>query len=222
MVSQARQKFAALVVDGVGRTMGGCVSTPQAPAAGGGAAGPLQQGAYGGGGGRPFRPPPAPSAAYAPAPVQQAYNGGGAPAFVGVGGTSQGPSQEALFFPDPRMPCYHFMRGRRCPRGNGCQYAHHPTSLSRLVAVLDGTRAQLDVCVFTITCKEISEAIVAAHQRGVRVRVITDDEMEDNRGSKTGALKSRGIPVRNDHDHAYMHHKFALVDRRTLVNGSFK
>ena len=189
--------------------MGGCVSTPQAPAAGGGAAGPLQQGAYGGGGGRPFRP--------APAPV--AY-GGGAPAFVG--GTSQVPRQEVLFFPDAQMPCYHYLKGRRCPRGNGCQYAHYPTSLGRLVAVLDGARAQLDVCVFTITCKEISEAIAAAHQRGVRVRVITDDEMEDNRGSKTGTLKSRGISVRNDHNPAYMHHKFAIVDRRTLVNGSFK
>ncbi len=71
------------------------------------------------------------------------------------------------------MPCRH---GRSCRRGASCQYAHHPTSLSRFLQILNGATRSLDICVFTITCNEIAEAVVAAHRRGVRVRIITDDE----------------------------------------------
>jgi len=81
----------------------------------------------------------------------------------------------------------------------------------------------LDVCVFTISCKEIFDAIVAAAARGVRVRVVTDDEKMQDQGSKAFNLKAqRGVEVRNDrNERSHMHHKFAVVDGRMLLNGSF-
>ena len=59
----------------------------------------------------------------------------------------------------------------------------------------------------TLLVWSIPRRIVAAHRRGVRVRVVTDDDKQDDRGSKTMSLKSQGIEVRNDGDLSHMHHK---------------
>ena len=59
---------------------------------------------------------------------------------------------EAFFFPDSAMPCKHTLRGDTCTRRN-CSYAHHTTSLSRMLEVLRSARRTLDVCVFSITVR---------------------------------------------------------------------
>nr|XP_005504614.2 mitochondrial cardiolipin hydrolase [Columba livia] len=40
------------------------------------------------------------------------------------------------------------------------------------------------------------------------------------RGSQIGLLRHAGIQVRHDQEGGYMHHKFAIVDGRTLITGS--
>lgn len=46
----------------------------------------------------------------------------------------------------------------------------------RLLQFLGSARSTIDVCVFTITCDEIAEALLAAQKRGVRVRIISDND----------------------------------------------
>ncbi|XP_004640394.2 mitochondrial cardiolipin hydrolase [Octodon degus] len=58
------------------------------------------------------------------------------------------------------------------------------------------------------------------HQRGVRVRVITDCDYMALNGSQIGLLRKAGIQVRHDQDLGYMHHKFAIVDKKVLITGS--
>lgn len=48
--------------------------------------------------------------------------------------------------------------------------------VGRLLQLLRGAQRTLDVCVFTITCDEIADALMQAHKRGVRVRVISDND----------------------------------------------
>ena len=74
---------------------------------------------------------------------------------VGVGAFNQ----EVLFFPDPGMPCFHYLSGKHCRFGNSCKYLHRQTSLTRLCAWLRSARRTMDVCVFTITCSEIAKEI---------------------------------------------------------------
>jgi len=69
--------------------------------------------------------------------------------------------------------------------------------------------------------QEIATEVVHAKRRGVNVRVITDDEKQDDLGSKASTLKSQGIAVRNDGDLSHMHHKFCVIDQAILLNGSF-
>lgn len=93
--------------------------------------------------------------------------------------------------------------------------------VQKIVSLLKGAQRSLDVCVFTITDNRISDAILAAHQRGVRVRIVTDNEKAYDEGSDTHYLEGKGVPVRVDSSPFHMHHKFALFDRATLLNGSF-
>jgi len=83
-------------------------------------------------------------------------------------------------------------------------------------------RVSCDVCVFTITDDRITQAIIRAHGRGVRVRVISDDAKSHDLGSDMEELYAAGIDCKMDVGQlAHMHHKFALFDGKRLMNGSF-
>ncbi len=91
----------------------------------------------------------------------------------------------------------------------------------RITGLLSGARKSIDICVFTITDDRISKAILEAHQRGCQVRIITDNDKANDRGSDIDRLEKAGIPVRVDRTHYHMHHKFALFDRNKLLTGSY-
>lgn len=97
--------------------------------------------------------------------------------------------------------------------GEGC--------LRRIRGMLDGARRSADLCVYTITDNRISERIVAAHRRGVVVRVVTDDEKARDPGSDVVDLARVGIRVLVDDSPFFMHHKFAIFDDDVLLTGSY-
>jgi phosphatidylserine/phosphatidylglycerophosphate/cardiolipin synthase-like enzyme len=79
----------------------------------------------------------------------------------------------------------------------------------------------MDICVFTIADDSLTEGILDAHQRGVAVRLISDDDKRHDSGSDIDRLRNAGIAVVLDDSEAHMHHKFAIFDGRWLLNGSF-
>ncbi len=105
-------------------------------------------------------------------------------------------SAEACFSPD-----------ERCPQ--------------RIAGLFRTVKRTAEICVFTITDDRISEAILEAHQRGVQVRIISDDDKAFDPGSDIHRLADAGIPTRVDRSPYHMHHKFALFDRERLLSGSY-
>ena len=97
--------------------------------------------------------------------------------------------------------------------GNECK--------NRIISLLDSARSTVDVCVFTISDNDISGALLAAHERRVGVRVITDNDKANDRGSDVEMLLVKGVAVVKDKTSNHMHHKFALIDQAYLINGSF-
>lgn len=116
----------------------------------------------------------------------------------------EGKIVEALFFPEPSL----------------ADGSDGPT-FRRFLHYLVSASISLDVCVFTITDDRISRAIIAAHHRGVTVRVITDDEQAKALGSDIDEMRSQGLQVRQDDSPSHMHHKFAILDGKVLLNGSY-
>lgn len=93
--------------------------------------------------------------------------------------------------------------------------------LRNLRARMRAARRTLDICVFTIADNRLSEEIIAAHERGVAVRVVSDNDKQHDAGSDIARMVDRGVAVRLDAGPSHMHHKFAVFDGRLLANGSF-
>ena len=91
----------------------------------------------------------------------------------------------------------------------------------RIIGTMKDARGNADICVFTITDDRVTGAIIDAHQRGVNVRVISDDEKAGDMGSDVRRMAAAGIPVRVDGSPYHMHHKFAVVDGGVVLTGSY-
>ncbi|EOD16748.1 hypothetical protein EMIHUDRAFT_117229 [Emiliania huxleyi CCMP1516] len=97
------------------------------------------------------------------------------------------------------------------------------STLAVALKYLDSANKSIDVAVFNITEDRLTQRLLDAHRhRGVRVRVITDDEQAKQTGSDAARLREAGVPLEMDADFRYhMHHKFACLDGAVLLNGSF-
>lgn len=104
--------------------------------------------------------------------------------------------------------------------GEAC-FAPGDACRNRLVGLLRGATATIDACVYTVTDDRIATALLGAHRRGVVVRLLTDDVKATDLGSDVDRLESAGIPVAVDRGPGHMHHKFVVVDGRTLAAGSY-
>jgi mitochondrial cardiolipin hydrolase len=82
-------------------------------------------------------------------------------------------------------------------------------------------KRSVDLCVFTLSDDRISREVLAAHQRGVALRFVTDNDKEFDAGSDVAALRQAGVPIVVDRTEAHMHHKFAIFDGTWLLNGSY-
>ncbi|AJE54278.1 phospholipase D-like domain-containing protein [Paenibacillus polymyxa] len=109
---------------------------------------------------------------------------------------------------------------------NSIQYAfsqedQHPEKL--LDQVIEDSQKTLDIAIFSITEKSIVSAILDAKQRGVNVRIITDEDQSEGKGQKAALekFKNARIPIKVDHHSGYMHLKITIADQEVVTTGSF-
>ncbi len=84
----------------------------------------------------------------------------------------------------------------------------------RLVDFFQGATVSIDYCCYNSSRSDVVDALIDVSNRGVRVRVITDDSRLDDHWVRQ--LRSAGIMVWSDSGFAgssyYMHNKFAIRD----------
>lgn len=92
---------------------------------------------------------------------------------------------------------------------------------NKILDMLHRARNRADICVFTIADDQITESILKTHQRGIKLRIISDNDKASDDGSDIDYLKRAGVPIIMDKSPYHMHHKFAIFDDEYLLNGSF-
>jgi phosphatidylserine/phosphatidylglycerophosphate/cardiolipin synthase-like enzyme len=85
---------------------------------------------------------------------------------------------------------------------------------ARLIDFFDGARASLDYCCYNSSRPDVNAALIRARQRGIALRVITDNARLD--AQWVADLRAAGVPVWSDsigpNSSGYMHDKFAIRD----------
>ena len=94
------------------------------------------------------------------------------------------------------------------------------TSRFGIKSLIARAESRINVAVFFLTSKFIAADLIAAHRRGVSVRVILDATAAKNGYSKHELLREAGIPVKVENWGGKMHMKSASVDGSYLVAGS--
>ena len=95
-------------------------------------------------------------------------------------------------------------------------------NIKKMVRYIQMAKKTIDLAIFSFTNDDLANEILAAHRRGVKVRIITDDEAMKGKGADAQRMSDGGIPTRTDsHEQYHMHNKFMIVDSLYLVTGSF-
>jgi phosphatidylserine/phosphatidylglycerophosphate/cardiolipin synthase-like enzyme len=90
-----------------------------------------------------------------------------------------------------------------------------------IVKDIDKASSEILVQAYSFTNKDIAKALVDAKKRGIHVEIILD---KSNRTAKYNAgdfTAHMGIPTYIDARHAVAHNKIMIIDKETVITGSF-
>lgn len=103
------------------------------------------------------------------------------------------------------------------------QENHQPCSLARdLALAIDQAQEAVDLAAYNLDLTSVSASLVAAHERGVRVRVVTESQNAPAKAPILADLRQAGIRVVEDEREAgLMHDKFVIIDGGWTWTGSW-
>jgi phosphatidylserine/phosphatidylglycerophosphate/cardiolipin synthase-like enzyme len=87
-----------------------------------------------------------------------------------------------------------------------------------LAKAIDQSRLSVDVAAHQLNLWSIRDALLSAHRRGVKVRLVVESDYLDER--EIQQLKEAGIPILGDRRESLMHNKFTVLDRVEVWTGS--
>jgi phosphatidylserine/phosphatidylglycerophosphate/cardiolipin synthase-like enzyme len=90
-----------------------------------------------------------------------------------------------------------------------------------VVAALAAAQSEVLVQAYSFTSPPIAQALIAARQRGVVVRLVLDKSQLTEKDAEGFLCAAAGIEVVYDHLHAIAHNKVIIIDGRTVLSGSF-
>lgn len=102
---------------------------------------------------------------------------------------------------------------------------------AHILREIDAAQQELLIAVYAFTSDDLASALVQAKKRGVAVQVVIDREFDrTNNNSKGKFFDTQKITVRRvsgatsklaDKEPGLMHQKFAVIDRRIVLTGSY-
>ena len=90
-----------------------------------------------------------------------------------------------------------------------------------LVRWIDDARQEVLVQAYGFTHNAIAQALLRAHQRGVRVAVLLDEKSTSTNRYVIDLLQSNQVALRFDGAHAIAHNKVMVIDASVVVTGSY-
>jgi phosphatidylserine/phosphatidylglycerophosphate/cardiolipin synthase-like enzyme len=90
-----------------------------------------------------------------------------------------------------------------------------------IINEIEQAKTDIFVQAYSFTSAPIAKALVNAHKKGINVQVILDKSQRSERYTSATFLKNAGIPTYIDSKHAIAHNKIMVIDKETVITGSF-
>jgi len=90
-----------------------------------------------------------------------------------------------------------------------------------IIKNINQAEAFINIAMYIFTDKEIAIPLAKARERGVKVRLYLDQDQVDYKYSQSRFLVQKGIKARISTNNYIMHNKFAIIDNRILLTGSY-
>ncbi|CCB86754.1 putative uncharacterized protein [Parachlamydia acanthamoebae UV-7] len=97
----------------------------------------------------------------------------------------------------------------------------NPEADKHLIQLINQAQKDIRIAMYTWTHRELALAVIHAFKRGVHVEVVIDAKAGKGAGAAiVKLLKQEKIPASLSLPGPMLHHKFAYIDHKILVNGS--
>ena len=98
-----------------------------------------------------------------------------------------------------------------------------------LIERFEAARSEILVAMYIFTNQELADALIAAHEKDIRVNILLDGSQDERAFSRGRYLHEKGVTVRVDRSHmlfpgesqGIMHNKYAIIDSITVITGSY-
>lgn len=90
-----------------------------------------------------------------------------------------------------------------------------------IISQIDKAKTEILVQAYSFTSAPIAKALLNAHKRGVKVETILDKSQRREKYTSATFLANSGIPTFIDDRHAIAHNKIMVIDKETVITGSF-
>jgi len=94
-------------------------------------------------------------------------------------------------------------------------------ALPLVLKAIHSAQSSIHVAAYSFTSRPVAEALTAASKRGLDVKVIADAKANSGKYTAVTYLANQKVPVRLNGRYAIHHHKFIIVDGKTVQTGSF-
>jgi len=90
-----------------------------------------------------------------------------------------------------------------------------------IVKEINSAKNEILVQAYSFTSASISKALVDAHKRGVKIEAVLDKSQKGAKYTSADFISHVGIATYIDSSHAIAHNTIMILDRATLITGSF-
>jgi len=106
--------------------------------------------------------------------------------------------------------------------GTPVQVCFSPSGCTEaIIKEITNARFEILIQAYSFTSAPIARALLNAHKRSVKVEAILDKSQRREKYTSATFFVNAGIPTLIDDKHAIAHDKIMIIDRETVITGSF-
>lgn len=90
-----------------------------------------------------------------------------------------------------------------------------------IIKEIGAAKSEILVQAYSFTSTPIAKALIDTHKRGVKVEAILDKSQRKAKYTSATFLANMKIPTYIDDKHAIAHNKIMIIDKTTVITGSF-